>query len=246
MTESTITPPSYKYDAFISYSHLDEEWVYDVLSQRLEQEGLTICIDERNFEIGVPSLINMERAIQQSRKTLLVLTPDWVASQWTDFEALLIQTKDPVGRGQRMLPLMVRNCNLPDRLSIFTYLDMRNQANFDYQMRRLVEAIRGAGSEKSLPKPISQLGRIAPKSSGHGYAITYERGLERLGELLANADAEIMLNFAVLEARLRENLRSERLFGSTETLRHERSQIVHELNRIALDWGGKSFASLGE
>ncbi len=246
MTEPTDSSPSYKYDAFISYSHLDEKWVYDVLLQRLEQEGLTICIDERNFQIGVPSLINIERAVQQSRKTLLVLTPDWVASQWTDFEALLIQTKDPVGRGQRMLPLMVRNCVLPDRLSIFTYLDLRKSADFDYQMRRLVEAIRGAGSEKPPLKPNSQSGGIAPKSSSYGYVIAYERGLERLSELLANADTETMLSFAVLEARIRENLRSERLFGSTETLRHERSQIVHELNRITLDWGGRSFTSLGE
>ncbi len=243
MTEPTDSSPSYKYDAFISYSHRDEEWVLDVLLQRLEQEGLTVCIDERNFEIGVPVLINMERAVQQSRKTLLVLTPDWVASQWTDFEALLIQTKDPVGRGQRMLPLMVRNCDLPDRLSIFTYLDLRNPADFDFQMRRLVEAIRGAGREKPSLKPISHSEWTAPKSSGYGYAFTYERSLERLSELLANADTETMLNFAVLEARLRENLRSESLFGSTETLRNERARIVYELNRIALDWDGSSFMS---
>lgn len=234
MGDSTSTTTTYCYDAFVSYSHRDKEWVHGVLLPRLEQEGLTICIDTRDFEIGVPSLVNMENAVQQSRKTLLVLTPDWVTSQWTDFEALLIQTKDPVGRGRRMLPLMVRDCDLPDRLSIFTYIDLRDQADFDFQMRRLIETIREVGRKPPpLPKPLPDSVRSAV-SRISGTTFSYERGLERLGELLAPADVETMLNFAVLEARLRENLRAEELYGSTETLRHERSRIIAELNRLAL------------
>ncbi len=36
-----------------------------------------------------------------SRKTLLLMTPNWMASEWTDFEAILTQTGDPVGRRRR-------------------------------------------------------------------------------------------------------------------------------------------------
>lgn len=249
MAESISMPPTYQYDAFISYSRQDKAWVHGDLLPRLEQAGLTICIDTRDFDIGVPSLVNMENAVQRSRKTLLVLTPDWVASQWTDFEALLIQTKDPVGRGRRMLPLMVRDCELPDRLSIFTYLDLRNPADFDFQIRRLVDEIRGAQQEASAHKPVSLTTPSPPPETGipkasSGRGFSYERGLARLDELLANADTETMLNFAVLEARLVENLRSEGLYGSTETLRHERAMILHDLNKIALGMGDRSFLDL--
>jgi hypothetical protein len=137
-------PGDYRYDAFISYSHQDSDWVRKMLLPHLERAGLRICIDFRDFEIGVPSLVNMENAVEGSRKTLLALTPAWVASEWTAFEALLIQTKDPAGRARRILPLLVRPCQLPGRLGIFTYLDLTNPAEFDAQMGRLVAAVRSA------------------------------------------------------------------------------------------------------
>lgn len=68
---------------FISYSHKDEDWVKNWLLQRLEAQGIATYIDYRDFEIGVPSLINMERAVEQCAKTLLVFTPHWVNSEWT-------------------------------------------------------------------------------------------------------------------------------------------------------------------
>ncbi len=140
--ETAQPQDDFRYDAFISYSHKDGDWVRGVLLPRLEGEGLRPCIDYRDFEIGLPSLVNMENAVERSRKTLLVLTPNWLESEWTTFEGLLIQTRDPVGRGRRMLPLLVQPCRLPDRLQMFTYLDLTDPAGFDFQMARLVAAIR--------------------------------------------------------------------------------------------------------
>ena len=79
----------YRYDIFISYSHQDADWVWQKLLPRLEGAGLRVCIDTRDFEIGTPSLVNMESAVDRSRHTLLVLTAAWVESEWTDFESLL-------------------------------------------------------------------------------------------------------------------------------------------------------------
>jgi hypothetical protein len=104
---------AYDYDVFISYSHRDEEWVQGWLLPRLERAGLRVCIDVRDFPVGLPVLINMEQAVERSRRTLLVLTPDWAAGEWTSFEALMVQTEDPAGRARRMLPLMLKDCQLP-------------------------------------------------------------------------------------------------------------------------------------
>ena len=43
--------------------------------------------DDRNFEIGAPSLVIMEGAVDNSRHTLVVLTPAWLKSEWTDWAA---------------------------------------------------------------------------------------------------------------------------------------------------------------
>ena len=65
------TPIQYQYDVFISYSHTDAEWVKEQLLPRLEQGGLKVNIDYRDFDIGAPSLVNMERAVETAAIRLL-------------------------------------------------------------------------------------------------------------------------------------------------------------------------------
>ena len=75
---------------FISYSSKDQEWVRNWLLLQLESNSLHAHIDFRDFEIGQPSLVNMERAVEECAKTLLVLTPNYVQSEVTNFEALFL------------------------------------------------------------------------------------------------------------------------------------------------------------
>lgn len=136
-----LSRSGFKYDAFISYSSKDIEWVREKLLPPLEQKGLRVCIDRMNFQIGTPSLVNMEEAIKQSRKILLILTPNWVESEWGPFESMLIQVSDPDGRARRLLPVLAAECVLPDRLRILTHLDLTEQNRFDSQMKRLIDEI---------------------------------------------------------------------------------------------------------
>jgi hypothetical protein len=131
---------TYKYDVFISYSHKDQFWVQEELCPILESVGLRACIDIRDFEIGVPSVINMERAVKDSRHTLIILTPSWVESQWTEFESLLTTTLDPAGR-QKLIPLMLIPCQLPTRIAMLTYADFTNLETRLQQMSRLLRAL---------------------------------------------------------------------------------------------------------
>jgi len=242
-TESQPESEGFPYDVFISYSHKDKVWVCNRLLPHLESEDLRVCIDYRDFEIGAPSLVNMEKAVEHSRKTLLVLTPNWVASEWAEFEALLILTKDPAGRGRRILPLMVKPCELPDRLQIFTYLDLTDPTEFDFQMQRLVATICSTPLQPAPIEP-TPVQRLVPPSRPPARGFSYERGLAALGELLAEADVETHLNFAVLESRLLVNLQDEHLYGTYEAIRSERARIVQELNRLALSHLGIPFNDL--
>lgn len=98
---------------FISYSHKNADWVKTWLVPKLESHGVPAHVDYRDFEIGVPSVINMERAVEQCAKTILVFTPEWVNSEWTQFESLMLQTEDPIGLRKKVLPLMLADCSLP-------------------------------------------------------------------------------------------------------------------------------------
>lgn len=134
---------NFTFDVFVSYSHADADWVKTWLLPRLEAAGLRACVDYRDFEVGAPSLENMEAAVERSRKTLAVLTPAWVRSEWTKFEALLSQAEDPAGVRRRTLPLMLEPCQIPRRLAIFTYADFTDPAGREEELRRVVAAVRG-------------------------------------------------------------------------------------------------------
>jgi hypothetical protein len=212
-----------------------------------------------HFAIGVPILENIEQAVDRSNKTLLVLTPNWVASEWTGFESLLLQTHTPAGWGQRILPLRVQPCELPRRLGIFTYLDLTDPAELDFQFDRLVRTIRPSveppvatpAAQRTVVVPPAQRTAVVPPDivpvpASHPAVagFSYERGLAALRQRLEHADDEARLAFAVLDTRLRENLRDDRLYGSTETIRSERARIIYELNRLALNQAGPSFNEL--
>jgi len=89
---------------FISYSHQDNDWVRNWFLPRFETNGFQAHIDYRDFDIGQPSLVNMERAVETCDKTILVCSPNYVASEFYQFEAILLQTEDPIGLRKSKIP----------------------------------------------------------------------------------------------------------------------------------------------
>lgn len=130
-----------EYDVFISYRHTDRDWVRGYLLPTLERAGLKVIIDYRDFEVGTPSLVNMERAVDHSAHTILVLTPAWVEGEWTEFESLLAGTADPAGRRRKLIPLMLDRCELPPRIAMITYADLTDPATRDEQLARLLSTL---------------------------------------------------------------------------------------------------------
>lgn len=73
--------------------------------------------------------------------------------------------------------------------------------------------------------------------------MNYEAGLKELLRRLGPNSAQYV-EALTFEGRLNENMRNERLYGSTESLRSERAAIVHQLNTLALGALGVSFNEL--
>ena len=137
------TPPETPYDVFISYSHTDSDWVFDWLVPRLKAAGLEVCTDQESFELGVPALINMENAVATSRHTLLVLTPAYLASEWTMYEQILTQTQDPIGLRQRTIPVLRQPCEPPMRIAMLTYADLTGKRDAETELAKIVRALGG-------------------------------------------------------------------------------------------------------
>jgi hypothetical protein len=142
----------FDYDVFISYSHDDEAWVTGTLLPRLEGAGLRACIDFRDFTPGKPALVNMQDAVKNSRHTLLVLTTAWVESEWTLYESLLTRTKDPAGLQRRTVPLRLQPCEIPEFISMLTWVDFTRPDRLEIPWTQLLTAL-GAPPVQEAPEP---------------------------------------------------------------------------------------------
>jgi|WetSurMetagenome_2_1015567.scaffolds.fasta_scaffold70154_2 hypothetical protein len=147
------TPPEIPYDVFISYSHTDSDWVWDWLVPRLKAAGLKVCTDRESFALGVPALINMENAVATSRHMLLVLTPAYLASEWTMYEQILTQTQDPIGLRQRTIPVLRQPCEPPMRIAMLTYADLTGKRDEEAEFAKIVRALGGTPRPPQAGQP---------------------------------------------------------------------------------------------
>ena len=140
----------FQFDVFISYSSKDKDWVRGELLKGIEQAGLKAFIDYRDFTRGAPSIKEMERGVLQCRKTLLILTPEYINSEWCEIEAIMGHALSPANRDLRLIPLLKTECDKPPRIAALTHINFTDGADFDLAWRQLLTAL---GAAPELPKP---------------------------------------------------------------------------------------------
>ncbi len=152
----------FTYDAFISYSQSDSNWVWDWLVPRLKDAGLNICTD-REFVIGMPIVENLERAIADSRHVLLVLSPAWLNDQWPSMQMLFNQT-DPSSVLLRLLPILLQACELPHPIRSLAHADLTNLAGWEITYNKLLDTLRGERRSPAIEQSMRGRPIISPLS----------------------------------------------------------------------------------
>ncbi|XP_020637025.3 toll-like receptor 2 type-2 [Pogona vitticeps] len=76
------------YDAFVSYSERDSEWVENVMVPELEHASppFRLCLHKRDFTPGKWIVDNIIDSMEKSSKTLFVLSEHFVQSEWCKYE----------------------------------------------------------------------------------------------------------------------------------------------------------------
>ncbi|NXI68533.1 TLR6 protein, partial [Anseranas semipalmata] len=84
-----------QFHAFISYSERDSLWVKNELIPNLEKgEGcIQLCQHERNFIPGKSIVENIVNCIEKSYKSIFVLSPNFVQSEWCHYELYFAHQK---------------------------------------------------------------------------------------------------------------------------------------------------------
>jgi tetratricopeptide (TPR) repeat protein len=213
----------YVYDAFILYAHEDREWVFNYLLPALEGAGLRVAIDVHDFDIGVPSIVNLENVISKSRVTLVVMTPDWVNSEWTTFESVLVQSYDPVARARRILPILLKPCRPPTTLAMLTHLDFTDPLRANSQLMRLISTVRGQATmdPREEARLLAGLGdSYAAKDDLEQAIAYYEQSLSTFGSNDSpKSQAEVNIKLARSYKRLASGSTGENLRRAAEYYR---------------------------
>ena len=123
---------TYKYDAFVAYDKDDRSWVRNELIPNMEStedlnsgiegNGMRFCIHERDFELGNWIEENIVSAIEQSRKVILVISANFLASNWCRFE-LEISRMQSLERGRNLVvPVLLETIDFASMPSSLQWL----------------------------------------------------------------------------------------------------------------------------
>ncbi|XP_052054247.1 toll-like receptor 1 [Apodemus sylvaticus] len=75
-----------QFHAFVSYSGHDSAWVKNELLPNLEKDDIRVCLHERNFVPGKSIVENIIHSIEKSYKSIFVLSPHFIQSEWCHYE----------------------------------------------------------------------------------------------------------------------------------------------------------------
>ena len=132
------------YDAFVSYRHQepDKTWVRQTLVPSLDAAGLRVCVDHRDFRLGYPIVEEMGRAVEQSRCTVAVLTPAYLAGRFGMLENVLAEHLGLEEGARRLLYVMREPCEPPLRIRARLWLDMSDEAAAGEALERLITELQ--------------------------------------------------------------------------------------------------------
>ena len=125
-----------QYDVFVSYSFMDSDWVEERLMKPLEglDPPYNLCLHERDFQVGIPICDNITRAIEGSKCTLVVVSRNWLESDWCQFEFRVAHCLATVEKKSRLIVLLKEKIpadeikgDLELYIKTFTYLDSTNK-----------------------------------------------------------------------------------------------------------------------
>ncbi|XP_029824332.4 protein toll [Ixodes scapularis] len=95
------------FDVFLSFSSKDAAWAYEHLIPRVEANGFSVCTYDRNFKGGFLIQDIIQEAVSSSRRTLLLLTKNFVDSEWCRWEFRVAHHRALEDRINRLIIVVV-------------------------------------------------------------------------------------------------------------------------------------------
>jgi hypothetical protein len=110
-------------DFFISYSHKDQQWA-EWIASVLSDAGYSHYFQKWDFRPGGNFVLLMQKAAADSKRTLIVLSRNYLRSMFTQSEWAAALQNDPTGDKRGVLPVRIERCEVPGLLGPIIYCDL--------------------------------------------------------------------------------------------------------------------------
>jgi len=198
---------SFLWDVFLSHATAQKPLVR-ALVQQWRQLGLSVFFDEDTIQPGEDVVTALDRACENSRHTVLLITPEAIASKWVDQEIKRGVYVDPAVLERRLIPVLLQPVDvseIPLSVRRLSRTDLTDPKTRRQQYHHLLASLRitaqplpdfpileteGTGvAAPPLNRPVLDTGAMPPDSP---YYI--ERQVDRkIHDLLENPGATVTI-----------------------------------------------------
>lgn len=140
-------------DFFVSYTQADRSWA-EWIAWVLEEDGHRVLVQAWDLVAGSNWIVGMQAGVAQAARTIAVLSPDYLASQYGTAEWQAAWASDPAGQQRRLLVARVRACERPGLLVGIVGVDLfgRPEAEARARLRSMVSsAVAGRAKPGTAP-----------------------------------------------------------------------------------------------
>lgn len=149
-------------DFFISYNKADRAWA-EWIAWHLEEAGYTTILQAWDFTTGSNFVLKMHDAATEAARTVAVLSPDYLASNFTKPEWAAAFAQDPTGEKGLLIPIRVRPCDPAGLLGQIVYGDLVGTTYEPTAKAQLLAAVnRGRAKPGPAPAFPPTAGRASP------------------------------------------------------------------------------------
>jgi hypothetical protein len=153
----------FAFDAFVCHDSRDIGWITSHLLPQLEDKrGFKLCLAERDFIPGANLQEHIVEHIEVSRKTILIITPNFIRSHWCSFETSMALSKTFQEQRDIIIPIILQplplssiNKKLYDVLSKKLYLEWDESEDAQrFFWEKLVDALKVPLQQRKVSKSL--------------------------------------------------------------------------------------------
>ena len=151
-------------DFFVSYNSADKTWA-EWIAWVLEENGYTVVIQAWDFRPGGNFILDMQRAADESHRTIMVLSEAYLKAAYTQPEWAAAFKQDPTSEDRRLIPMRVAECQPTGMLAPLVYVDLvgKSEAEAEQLVLDALQDRAKPATRPSFPKATPAEERVIQK-----------------------------------------------------------------------------------